>query len=230
MHDAFDCVAILERLPLEIDCIASSGKTLFVGTNKGHLLVYAIHEEDPSTGVKYPEGKFEVELQRSNKAFGRKPIAQLVALEEYNIIVSLSDGCVNVHDFNNYNPKQSLGKGILYFSIDQKPSNNDKEPLRLCAVSKRKISTYYWKKDKFVELYGDLTLPDTPKIAVWVGDSICFAMKKDYALMKADTGKFFQTNFKKRARLRFIIDNNFLSSFFSPTTCFNFVLNIFNFS
>lgn len=197
MHDAFDCVAILERLPLEIDCIASSGKTLFVGTNKGHLLVYTIHEEDPSTGVKYPEGKFEVELMRSNKAFGRKPIAQLVALEEYDIIVSLSDGCVNVHDFNNYNPKQSLGKGILYFSVD-KNSKNDKEPLRLCAISKRKISTFYWKKDKFVELYGDLALPDTPKVAVWVGDSICFAMKKDYALMKADTGKFFKIYFKKQ--------------------------------
>ena len=192
MHDAFECVAILERLPLEIDCIASSGKTLFVGTNKGHLLVYIIHQEEPLTGAKNGEGKFEVELLRSNKAFGRKPIAQLVVIEEYDIIVSLSDGCINVHDFNNYNPKQSFprGKGILYFSIDQN-SKNDKESIRLCAVSKRKISTYFWDKDKFVELYGDLTLPDTPKIAVWFGDSICFAMKKDYALMKADTGEFY---------------------------------------
>lgn len=191
MHDAFECVSILERLPLEIDCIASSGSTLLVGTNKGHLLVYTIHQEEIGTR-NGGEGKFEVELLRSNKAFGRKPIIQLVVIEEYDIIVSLSDGCINVHDFNNYNPKQSFprSKGILYFSID-KESASKKKPIRLCAISKRKISTYVWEKDKFVELYGELTLPDTPKVAVWIGDSICFAMKKDYALMKADTGYCF---------------------------------------
>ena len=72
MHDAFECVAILERLPLEIDCIASSGQTLFVGTTKGHLLVYKI-QVDASTS-RNGDTKFEVELLRSNKAFGRKPI------------------------------------------------------------------------------------------------------------------------------------------------------------
>jgi len=191
MHDAFECVAILERLPLEIDCIASSDKTLLVGTNKGHLLVYDIHEDDETSnhGVK----KFEVELQRSNKAFGRKPIMQLVVVEEFNIIVSLSDGCVNVHDFNTYNQKQSFprSKGVTFFSIDKSSLKSKQYPVRLCAISKRKIQNFYWNKDRgFVELYGELGLPETPKIAAWIGDYICFAMRKEYALLKADTGLF----------------------------------------
>ena len=192
MHDAFECVAILERLPLEIDCITSSGETLLVGTNKGHLLVYDIHEDTESSqqGVK----RFDVTLQRSNKAFGRKPILQLVVVKEFNIIVSLSDGCVNVHDFETYNQKQSVPrcKGVTFFSIDKNSLDSKQNPVRLCVVSKRKIQTFYWCKEDqgFVELFGELGFPETPKIAAWIGNNICVAMKREYSLIKADSGLF----------------------------------------
>ena len=35
MHEAFDAITILEKLPLEIECIACFGETLLVGTKVG---------------------------------------------------------------------------------------------------------------------------------------------------------------------------------------------------
>lgn len=194
MHDAFECVAILERLPLEIDCIASAGETLLVGTNKGHLLVYNIREDVAATQAANGEQKFDVELHRSNKAFGRKPIIQLVIVEAQGIIISLSDGIISVHDFETYALKQQFpsGKGVTFFSVDHASTlPTSKRPVRLCVVSKRKMQLFYWSKDEFVKLYEDTAHPETPRVAVWIGKFICFALKREYQLLAPKTGNLY---------------------------------------
>eukprot|EP00794_Sanderia_malayensis_P017255 gene17255-18980_t len=69
MHTAFNCVPILEKLPLQIESIATADEKLLVGTNKGHLLVYEVRE--------YGDQKFDPELKRSDKTFARKSIVQV---------------------------------------------------------------------------------------------------------------------------------------------------------
>lgn len=186
MHDAFDCVAILEKLPLEIECIATAGNKLLVGTNKGHLLVYGI-QEDLSSGRS--DQRFEVELQRSNKAFGRKPISQLVVEEQYGVLISLCDGMISVHDFDTYSCKTQFpkGKGVNYFAINTS-TYSGKDSMRLCTISKRKIQTYVWIKNEFQELHSELGLPETPRTVIWVGTYLCVGTKKEYMLIKADSG------------------------------------------
>lgn len=187
MHDAFDCVAIIEGLPLEIECIATSNKKLLVGTSKGHLLVYSVLESHKS-GIN--EQRFEMFLERSNKAFGRKPILQLVVVESHGILISLSDGLISVHDFATYNCKNQFpkSKGVFTFALDNVDPSSEK-PLRMCTVLKRKIQTYVWRRNQFQELYQEFALPETPKTAVWIGDYLCVAMKKEYLLMQAKTGR-----------------------------------------
>uniref|UniRef100_A0A3Q1JDJ5 CNH domain-containing protein n=1 Tax=Anabas testudineus TaxID=64144 RepID=A0A3Q1JDJ5_ANATE len=46
MHDAYEPVPILEKLPLQIDCLAAWEDWLLVGTKPGHLLLYQI-KKDP---------------------------------------------------------------------------------------------------------------------------------------------------------------------------------------
>lgn len=188
MHDAFDCVAILEKLPLEIECIATAGNKLLVGTNKGHLLVYGI-QEDLSSGRS--DQRFEVELQRSNKAFGRKPISQLVVEEQYGVLISLCDGMISVHDFDTYSCKTQFpkGKGVNYFAINTS-TYSGKDSMRLCTISKRKIQTYVWIKNEFQELHSELGLPETPRTVIWVGTYLCVGTKKEYMLIKADSGMY----------------------------------------
>jgi len=45
MHDAFEPVPILEKLPLQIDCLAAWEEWLLVGTKQGHLLLYRIRKD-----------------------------------------------------------------------------------------------------------------------------------------------------------------------------------------
>ncbi|KAF3845427.1 hypothetical protein F7725_008590 [Dissostichus mawsoni] len=65
MHDAYEPVPILEKLPLQIDCLAAWEDWLLVGTKPGHLLLYRI-KKDAGTN------RFEVTLEKSNKNFSKK--------------------------------------------------------------------------------------------------------------------------------------------------------------
>jgi len=65
MHDAFEPVPILEKLPLQIDCLAAWEEWLLVGTKQGHLLLYRIRKD---VGC----NRFEVTLEKSNKNFSKK--------------------------------------------------------------------------------------------------------------------------------------------------------------
>jgi len=114
MHAAFECVPILERLPLQIDSIATVDKNLLVGTNKGHLLVYEVRENG--------QQRFDPELQRSNKTFARKPINQMCIIKELELLISLSDGLISIHDYPSFEPKMQLhkSKGTSYFATDLK--------------------------------------------------------------------------------------------------------------
>ena len=61
-----------------------SDNTLLVGTKQGQLLVYTVQ----ATGSHEP--RFNVLLERANKAFSKKPITQLAVVPEYHILISLS--------------------------------------------------------------------------------------------------------------------------------------------
>ncbi|XP_065051843.1 vam6/Vps39-like protein isoform X2 [Rhopilema esculentum] len=189
MHNAFECVPILERMPLPIDSVGTVDNNLLVGTNKGHLLVYEVREKD-----KY-DSRFEPELQRSNKAFSRKPITQMTIVKELELLISLSDGLISVHDLQSFSLKCQLHKfkGASFFATDLKKRDNDQDlgppfQLRLCFIVKRKLMLYYWINGEFQELYPDLGLAETPKVIAWYGDYICYGGKRDYYLIKADSG------------------------------------------
>ncbi|CAG5866816.1 unnamed protein product [Menidia menidia] len=75
MHDAYESVPILEKLPLQIDCLAAWEDWLLVGTKPGHLLLYRI-KKDAGTN------RFEVTLEKSNKNFSKKIQQQTSSGEE----------------------------------------------------------------------------------------------------------------------------------------------------
>uniref|UniRef100_A0AAZ3P8U4 Vam6/Vps39-like protein n=1 Tax=Oncorhynchus tshawytscha TaxID=74940 RepID=A0AAZ3P8U4_ONCTS len=82
MHDAYEPVPILEKLPLQIDCLAAWEDWLLVGTKPGHLLLYRIKNNAGTN-------RFEVTLEKSNKNFSKK-IQQLFVVSQYKILQSPS--------------------------------------------------------------------------------------------------------------------------------------------
>ncbi|XP_065845324.1 vam6/Vps39-like protein [Oscarella lobularis] len=193
MSDAFDCIAVVEKLPIQIESIATFGSTLLVGTRKGHLILYEVANSDD------PTGKHKVTLKKTNKNFATKPIVQLTVVEELNIIISLSDSIVSVHDLDTFGLRFRLTKtqGAVVFNADLKVHRPRGAPvpkyqLRLAVSVRRRIELFEWRDNTFQDLLFDLNLPDTAKTIAWCSDSIAVGFRKEYCIIKTQTGKLIE--------------------------------------
>ncbi|XP_029454494.1 vam6/Vps39-like protein [Rhinatrema bivittatum] len=180
MHDAFDPVPILEKLPLQIECMSAWEEWLLVGTKQGHLLLYRIKKVMGCN-------QFEVTLEKSNKNFSKK-IQQIHVVPKFKILVSLLDSNVYVHDLLTFQQitMVSKAKGVTLFTCDLQHSDAGEEVLRMCVAVKKKLQLYFWKDREFHELQGDLSVPDVPKSMAWCENSICVGFKRDYYLIRVD--------------------------------------------
>ncbi|KAG0702685.1 Vam6/Vps39-like protein [Chionoecetes opilio] len=183
MHDAYEAIPILEKLPLQIESITAYDENLVVGTKQGHLLMYSV---TPGT-----LRRWDVALLCSNKNFSRKPIVQVAVVPEHQIIVSLSDNVISVHDLTVFNlPLLSTvtqTKGATAFDLDLKHhvtlTGDAVVTVRLVVAVKRKLQLYYWKSRQFHPLRDDLALPDVPRALSWCLEAIAVAFKHDYWLV-----------------------------------------------
>uniref|UniRef100_A0A8C2RUR1 CNH domain-containing protein n=1 Tax=Capra hircus TaxID=9925 RepID=A0A8C2RUR1_CAPHI len=180
MHDAFEPVPILEKLPLQIDCLAAWEEWLLVGTKQGHLLLYRIRKD---VGC----NRFEVTLEKSNKNFSKK-IQQIHVVSQFKILVSLLENNIYVHDLLTFQQitTVSKAKGASLFTCDLQHRETGEEVLRMCVAVKKKLQLYFWKDREFHELQGDFSVPDVPKSMAWCENSICVGFKRDYYLIRVD--------------------------------------------
>uniref|UniRef100_A0A8C5DMU3 CNH domain-containing protein n=1 Tax=Gouania willdenowi TaxID=441366 RepID=A0A8C5DMU3_GOUWI len=191
MHDAYEPVPILEKLPLQIDCLAAWEDWLLVGTKPGHLLLYQIKKDAGMRKQVARESscsnRFEVTLEKSNKNFSKK-IQQLYVVSHYKILVSLLENNIHVHDLLTFQQITvvSKAKGATLFACDLQRMSSGEERLRMCVAVKKKLQLYYWKDREFHELQGDFAAPDIPKSMAWCENSICVGFKRDYYLIRMD--------------------------------------------
>ncbi|KAM4664640.1 vam6/Vps39-like protein isoform 2-T2 [Discoglossus pictus] len=180
MHDAFESVLILEKLPLQIECLAAWEEWLLVGTKQGHLLLYRVKKEQGCN-------KFEVTLEKSNKNFAKK-IQQIHVVPQFKILISLLDNNVCVHDLLTFQLMTTISKakGASLLSCDLQRSESGEEKLKMCVAVRRKLQLYFWKDRAFHELQGDFSVPDVPKSMAWCQNSICVGFKRDYYLIRVD--------------------------------------------
>ncbi|XP_078089669.1 vam6/Vps39-like protein isoform X3 [Mustelus asterias] len=180
MHDAYEPVPILEKLPLQIDCMAAWEDWLLVGTKPGHLLLYRIKKE-------LGNNRFEVLLEKSNKNFSKK-IQQLYVVSQFKILISLLESNIYVHDLLTFQQITMVtkAKGASLFSCDLKRSDDDELILNMCVAMKKKLQLYYWRDREFHETQADFSVPDVPKSMAWCENSICVGFKRDYYLIRLD--------------------------------------------
>ncbi|KAK7810232.1 hypothetical protein U0070_010396 [Myodes glareolus] len=180
MHDAFEPVPILEKLPLQIDCLAAWEEWLLVGTKQGHLLLYRIRKDAGCN-------RFEVTLEKSNKNFSKK-IQQIHVVSQFKILVSLLENNIYVHDLLTFQQitTVSKAKGASLFTCDLQHTETGEEVLRMCVAVRKKLQLYFWKDREFHELQGDFSVPDVPKSMAWCENSICVGFKRDYYLIRVD--------------------------------------------
>ncbi|KAK4050609.1 Vacuolar morphogenesis protein 6 [Microbotryomycetes sp. JL201] len=98
MHDAFDVCELIGPSELGPDAVTAScmhGNRLFLGTDKGSLLVFDL--ADVSTSTALPSAT----LVSKHKAFVKKQVDQLGIVQELNALVCLSGGDLSLHDISS---------------------------------------------------------------------------------------------------------------------------------
>ncbi|KAF2005084.1 hypothetical protein P154DRAFT_457631 [Amniculicola lignicola CBS 123094] len=180
-------VELKQRDKSKIESILAYGDRVLVGLSTGSLRIYRVNEPsedaeqaqsgeqngDPPAEPATPKPKL-ADLLREEEKFSRRPISQLAIIKEANILVSLSDNHVSIHDLQTYALQEKLEKtrGATTFAVT---SNIVKDPStgipsivsRLAVAVKRKIILWTWQD---MELNGDateITLIATVKSLTW---------------------------------------------------------------
>ncbi|XP_072391352.1 vam6/Vps39-like protein [Diabrotica undecimpunctata] len=182
MHEAYQVSSLL-KVTHQVESIAAYDDNLLVGTRQGHLCMYSVLRNDDNC---------EVQLMRYNKSFSKKPVQQLEVIQDQNLLVSLSDNLIQVHDlgaihFTTLHQVQK-SKGATVFTInimkEQSMTGEVVNLVRMAVAVKRKIQLYYLKNNEFLQLMEDINLNDIPKSMVWCQEAICIGYKGEYALLE----------------------------------------------
>ncbi|XP_066141377.1 vam6/Vps39-like protein [Euwallacea fornicatus] len=182
VHQAYQLHSLM-KLTYQVESIAAYGDILLVGTRQGHLFMYTLEKKEP---------KCELTLMRQSKSFSKKPILQLEVIPEQDLLLSLSDCIVQLHDINalslNTLDVIQKSKGATFFAINSEKvistTGVTHYLVRLAIVVKRKIQLYFLKNNQFHSLCEDVSLTDIPKSMVWCQNVICLGYRDEYALLK----------------------------------------------
>ncbi|KAB7494307.1 Vam6/Vps39-like protein, partial [Armadillidium nasatum] len=209
MYDAYEPLPILEKFPLQIETITAYDGNLVVGTKQGHLLMYSINSDSTS--------RMKINLLRSNKNFSRKPITQIAVVPEHQILISLSDQMISIHDLTVFNfPLLSTlqeTKGAVAFDLDIKHNisltGEAFVTVRLVVAVRRKLQFYYWKARQFHSFEKDLSLNDTPKSLLWCGEAVVVGLRYDYWLVQltGEQKELFATGRSQQPLMTKLSDN-----------------------
>ncbi|XP_076171948.1 vacuolar protein sorting 39 isoform X2 [Ptiloglossa arizonensis] len=151
---------------------------LLICTRDGYLLMYNVPPVIDET--------HKVELLCHSNNFKKKRITQIDVVPEYNLLITLIDNIVCVHDLNSPNFQQVYQlpktRGATLFTLDKqlpKGSNDNKKTIvNLCVAVKRKLQLYYYEEKKFVESENfELTVRDTPRELSWCGKSLILGFR-----------------------------------------------------
>lgn len=171
---------------------------MLLGTRQGHLLMYAVEQNTT-------ECKMNLQLLQYDKNFSKKPITQIDVIPEYQLLFSLTDGLVSIHDIARHNfpvvhsNSNTKGASLFALNVNRSTSLTGETALvvRLCVVIKRQLQFWYWKHDKLLQFRELIHLEDTPRSLVWLENAICIGFRTDYIVY--DVGESLQSNMLKLA-------------------------------
>ncbi|CAO3677740.1 unnamed protein product [Rhizopus microsporus] len=191
MHNAFQVTTVVDKLNC-IESIFAHGDRLLIGTGSGQLLVFDIKEPLVADDNEVPE----VTLSKTIKAFSKRPIEQLDIIKEIDVLVSLSDGLVSLHNLHTFELKMALAKtkGANLFAVQTMVEMSPEEQVpvlttQLAVAVRKKLLVFVWKDTQFCET-KELNIPDRIKAMSWVGTTkICLGFLAEYALMDVEQGQ-----------------------------------------
>ncbi|RKF60526.1 Vacuolar morphogenesis protein 6 [Erysiphe neolycopersici] len=182
---AFKAYPIIELKPRDkskIESIFAHGDRLIVGLNTGNLRIYRVNEpfdesvnvSDPSKNIKSSVASKAIDLLREVEKFSTKSIEQLAIIKESNILVSLSNTYVSIHDLYSFTLQEQLTKtkGATSFATT---SNIIKDSItgipeiisRLAVCVKRKLLVWSWHESELEQDIIEVLLTEPIRVLQW---------------------------------------------------------------
>ncbi|KAL8935017.1 MAG: hypothetical protein Q9216_005626 [Gyalolechia sp. 2 TL-2023] len=198
-------VELRQRDKSKIECILAYGDRLLVGLNTGSLRVYRVNEPIDETQAQNglpgenarptsSSSPNAVDLMREEDKFSKHKVEQLAIVKEANLLVSLSNGIVSIHDLQTYQLHETLvkTKGATAFAVT---SNIVKDPStdvpsivsRLAVAVKRRVILWSWHDSELEPDTSELTLVTGVKTLTWAtGTKIIAGLASSYVLVNIE--------------------------------------------
>lgn len=136
-----------------------------------------------------------VDLMREQDKFSKHKIEQLAIVKEANLLVSLSNNHVSIHDLQTYQLQETLvkTKGANAFAVT---SNIVKDPStgvpsivsRLAVAVKRRLLLWSWHDTELASDTNELTLVTGIKTLTWAtGLKLIAGLSSSYVLVDVET-------------------------------------------
>ena len=184
MLSAFKAQPIYElkqRDKSKVESLLAYGDRLLVGLNTGALRIFRVNDSSTTNDANgddqvppSPTKVKHVELLREEEKFSRRPVQQLAIIKEVNVLVSLSDGYISLHDLQSYQLVEKLErtKGATVFatisSIVKDPETDVPSiSSKLAVAVKRKILLWSWHDMELSADVQEFTLVSTVKSLTW---------------------------------------------------------------
>jgi len=212
MLSAFTAQPIVElkqRDKSKIESILSHSDQLLVGLNTGSLRIYRVNNppsrssETETTSTDQASSNEPSaapppkpsELLREYEKFSRYKIDQLAVFREANILISLSNGFVSIHDLGTYELNEQLTKtkGASSFAATSnivKDTTTSVPTLvsRLAVAVKRRILLWSWHDGELDGDAAEIALPNSIKSLTWAtGTKIVAGLNANYVMVDIES-------------------------------------------
>ncbi|KAI9852427.1 MAG: Vacuolar morphogenesis protein 6 [Thelocarpon superellum] len=204
-------VELKQRDKSKIESILAYGDRLLVGLNTGSLRIYRINDEPAPTqsGPLDSDGKgtgtdgqdepspppsTAVDLLREVEKFSTKAIQQLAMVKEANLLISLSDSAVSIHDLQEYTLQEHLTrtKGATTFAVTSdiiKDASTGVPSIvtRLAVAVKRRLLIWSWQDTELSSDVTEITLASAAKFLTWArATTIICGLSAGYVMVEVE--------------------------------------------
>ena len=211
-------VELKQRDKSKIESILTHSDRLFVGLSTGSLRIYRINEasasdnapSDSSADVAQdghedqgppPQQKPKVaELFREEDKFSKYKIEQLGIIKEANILVSLSNTYVHIHDLTTYELQEQLTKtkGASAFAVTSNIVKDAKTGVpsivsRLAVAVKRRLLLWSWQDMELSSDTAEIALASSIKTLTWAtGTRLVAGLSSNYVMIDVESQEVTQ--------------------------------------
>ncbi|KAJ5038022.1 uncharacterized protein L3040_006895 [Drepanopeziza brunnea f. sp. 'multigermtubi'] len=203
-------VELRQRDKFKIESILAYGDRLLVGLSTGSLKVYRVNEVPEENGKlngsTRPDAKAEdkppsrptsssaakpVDLLREVEKFSTRAIDQLAIIKEANVLISLSNSYIWIHDLQAYTLQEQLTKtkSASTFAVTSNIVKDSATGIpeiisRLAVAVKRRLLLWSWHESELEHSTVEITLTDAIKSLTWASATkIICGMNSGYVMV-----------------------------------------------